>query len=350
MESMEATFSMQSQTEKSQEGIHTYAAQWPIFSIAWSLRRDKTPRLAIGSYLEDYANKVELVHFNHDDTTSNFTTDPRLILDHPYAPTNTMFFPSEDTTNPDLIATSGDIIRLWEIQEDKIQLKSSLIGNKVSDHSAITSFDWAEFDTNLIASSSVDTTCTIWDIEREVMNAQLVAHDKEVYDISWGGFNVFASVSGDGSVRVFDLRDKEKSTIIYENPVQDCPLLRLEWNKSDARFMATVGINSNKVVILDIRLPTTPLMELSKHRTCVNAVSWSPGYGRNLCSVSDDATALIWEVVDPPGYGSTVIGGEVVEPAMWYGSPAEINHVRWSPVGMDWIALAFLNNLQLLKV
>lgn len=60
---------------------------------------------------------------------------------------------------------------------------------------------------------------------------QLIAHDKEVYDIAWGGVGVFASVSADGSVRVFDLRDKEHSTIIYESPQPDTPLLRLAWNK-----------------------------------------------------------------------------------------------------------------------
>ncbi|XP_061366768.1 WD repeat-containing protein LWD2-like [Gastrolobium bilobum] len=345
MDSVEANFTIQSHTEEKQ-GVHTYVSQWPISAIAWSMRRDKTPRLAIGSYLEEYTNKVELVHFNYD--TFNFTTDPRLVLDHPYAPTNLMFFPSEDDTNPDLIATSGDSLRLWEIHDDRIQLKSPLIGNKVNQNSAITSFDWAVFDTRLVATSSVDTTCTIWDIEREIVNTQLVAHDKEVYDISWGGFNVFASVSGDGSVRVFDLRDREKSTIIYENPVQDCPLLRLEWNKSDSRFMATVGMNSNKVVIIDIRLPTKPFMELSKHMTSVNAISWSPNLGRYLCSASDDARALIWEMMDT-GFPTGINGGDV-EPTMWYGSSAAINHVRWSPVQMDWIALDLLNHLQLLKL
>ena len=40
------------------------------------------------------------------------------------------------------------------------------------------------------------------------MDTQLIAHDREVYDIAWGGggAGVFASVSADGSVRVFDLR------------------------------------------------------------------------------------------------------------------------------------------------
>ncbi len=30
------------------------------------------------------------------------------------------------------------------------------------------------------------------------MDTQLIAHDKEVYDIAWGGLGVFATVSADG--------------------------------------------------------------------------------------------------------------------------------------------------------
>ncbi|KAJ7971616.1 putative WD-repeat protein [Quillaja saponaria] len=337
---------MQSPTEK-RSGIYTYNAQWPIFSLAWSVRHDKQyPRLAIASSIEDYNNKVELLRFNYD--TFNFIADTCLNFNHPYAPTNLLFFPSEDTTNPDIIATSGDYLRLWEIHDDRVELKCLLNGNKVSEfNSSITSFDWAEFDMRRIATASVDTSCTIWDIEREIVDTQLVAHDKEVYDISWGGFNVFASVSGDGSIRVFDLRDKEKSTIIYENPIQDCPLLRLEWNKADPRFMATVGMDSTKVIVMDIRFPTTPLMELCKHKGSVNAISWSPRIGRQLCSVGDDSKALIWDVFR---LGIQSENGTGVDPEMWYGSTDEINQVRWSPVEMDWIAIASSSKLQLLKL
>jgi len=334
----------------SQKGpvICTYVAQWPIYSLAWSARRDKKTRLAIGSFLEDYSNKVEIVQFNSD--TSDFTTDNRLIFDHPYSPTNLMFFPSEDVANPDIIITSGDYMRIWQIYDDRIELKSLLNGNKCSEfNSAITSFDWADFDVHRVVSSSVDSTIVVWDIEKETIYAQLVAHDKEVNDISWGWFNIFASVSGDGSVRVCDLRTKERSTIIYENPMQDCSLLRLEWNKSDPRFIATVGMNSNKVVILDIRFPSTPLMELSKHRASVNSISWAPCTGRKICSVGDDSRALIWDVASKAGNGPENIIGQA-EPEMWYGSVGGINNMRWSPVEMDWIAIAFLTKLQLLKV
>jgi WD repeat-containing protein 68 len=48
-------------------------------------------------------------------------------------------------------------------------------------------------------------------------------------------------------------RDKEHSTIIYESPQADTPLLRLGWNRQDPRYMATIAMDSTKVVILDIR-------------------------------------------------------------------------------------------------
>ena len=82
---------------------------------------------------------------------------------------------------------------------------------------------------------------------------QLIAHDKEVYDIAFApSADVFASVGADGSVRMFDLRSLEHSTIIYESP-DLVPLLRLAWNKQDHNYLATFLMDQNKVVILDIR-------------------------------------------------------------------------------------------------
>ena len=77
-------------------------------------------------------------------------------------------------------------------------------------------------------------------------------------------------------MRIFNLRDKEQSTIIYESPQRDSLLLRLAWNKQDLRVMATILMDSNKVVILDIWSPTMPMAELERHKGSVNAISWAP--------------------------------------------------------------------------
>ena len=42
-------------------------------------------------------------------------------------------------------------------------------------------------------------------------------------------------------------RDKEHSTIIFEAPTENTPLLRLGWNKQDPRYMATILMDSSKV-------------------------------------------------------------------------------------------------------
>jgi WD repeat-containing protein 68 len=80
----------------------------------------------------------------------------------------------------------------------------------------LTSFDWNPELNNLIGTSSIDTTCTIWDIEKATVFTQLIAHDKEVYDIHFSKErNIFASVGADGSVRQFDIRDLQHSSVQY---------------------------------------------------------------------------------------------------------------------------------------
>ena len=171
-----------------------------------------------------------------------FKADPKFSFAHPYPPTKLMFIPDKEGCRDDLLASTGDYLRIWHIGEEGVTLRALLNNNKTSEFCApLTSFDWNSADARRLATSSIDTTCTIWDIERGCVDTQLIAHDREVYDIAWGGVGVFASVSADGSVRVFDLRDKEHSTIIYEAPQADTPLLRLGWNKQDPRCGARRG-------------------------------------------------------------------------------------------------------------
>merc|ERR1711871_1905306 len=150
-----------------------------------------------------------------------------------------------------------------------MQMKCLLNNNKNSEFCApLTSFDWNETDPSMIGTSSIDTTCTIWNMETKQARTQLIAHDKEVYDMAFArGVDVFASVGADGSVRMFDLRHLEHSTIIYESP-DLTPLLRISWNKQDPNYLATIMSDNSRTVILDIRIPSVPVAELAGHRAC----------------------------------------------------------------------------------
>ncbi|KAF0978559.1 hypothetical protein FDP41_002379 [Naegleria fowleri] len=421
-------------SSSSQKEIYTYHADWMIYSTSWSVRRDYPFRLAIGSFIEEYRNKVDIIQLNTD----------RLVLErvaqfeHPYPATKIQFHPSSSTSNLDLIATSGDYLRLWQLKDHSTinnnTTNGTTIGTTTSNHmtsvmvgrdemnqqppisttttsftavsdksttmksntnntnttnnnntntttnsliqsqtqhsqqfsvskyftfnndssseycAPLTSFDWCEYNPNIIGTCSIDTTCTIWDIPSGKSVTQLIAHDKEVYDIAFRNQDVFCTVGADGSLRMFDLRSLEHCSILYETP-QLTPLLRLAWNKQDLNYVACIGMDSNRIVVLDVRYPGMPLMELCGHKMPVNGIAWAPHSPRHLCSVGDDGQALIWDI-NNGGMSSVGIetSGTTIEPILEYKAECEVNQLGWSSLQMDWISIVFGQKLQILKV
>lgn len=43
--------------------IYKYEAPWTVYSMNWSVRSDKRFRLALGSFIEEYNNKVCMKYF-----------------------------------------------------------------------------------------------------------------------------------------------------------------------------------------------------------------------------------------------------------------------------------------------
>lgn len=360
--------------------IYTYSAPWTVYAMSWSRRYDPTSqfRLAIGSYVEQYSNTVHIVK-KQKDTAAVAAVHPAIPLgggvgvgggddtlykeqslykagefDHPYPCTKIMWSPdSRNLSSKDLLATTGDYLRIWNVLDDVSGAGAGMVtpkkecllnNNKTSEYCApLTSFDWNEADPNIIGTSSIDTTCTIWDVETQSAKTQLIAHDREVFDLAFArGKDVFASVGADGSVRMFDLRSLEHSTIIYESPNLDA-LLRLEWNKQDPNYLATFMVDSRRTIILDIRVPSIPVAELGGHLGCVNAAAWAPHSSCHICTAGDDSQALIWDLSQMPKR-------PVEDPILAYNAPGEVNNLQWSASQPDWVSIAFGDRLQILRV
>lgn len=49
---------MQSGTPAKRKEIYKYEAPWTLYGMNWSIRPDKRFRLALGSFVEEYNNKV----------------------------------------------------------------------------------------------------------------------------------------------------------------------------------------------------------------------------------------------------------------------------------------------------
>lgn len=289
-------------------------------------------------------------------------------------------------TDRDLLITTGDYMRLWAVETENDSGGDSSSGggstvvnlgvlnnNKHVEYCApLTSFDWNEVDPSIVACCSIDTTCTIWDVEAMAPKTQLIAHDKEVYDLAFAcGKDIFGTVGADASLRVFDLRSLEHSTILYES--RDlAPLLKIIWNKQNPNYLATIEAEGQKAIILDIRVPSIPLVELRGHDSSLNSIAWAPHSANHICTCGDDRQALIWDVssfkqesmpsverVNMKGDTKGLAGSSVAsitgagimdEPILAFSAEGEINQLQWCSSHEDWVAICFNKSVSILKV
>ncbi|XP_038874225.1 DDB1- and CUL4-associated factor 7-like [Salvelinus namaycush] len=336
-----------------QKEIYKHEPPWTVYAMNWCVRPDKRFRLALGGYVEEYNNKMQIVGLEEE--SLEFIC--RNTFDHLYPTTKIMWIPDSKGVYLDLLATSGDYLHIWGISDTETRLECLLNNNKNSDFCApFTSFDWNEVDPNLLGTSSIDTICIIGGLEtgqvlskvnlvsRQV-KTQLIAHDKEVYGIAFshagGGRDMFASVGADGSVRMFDQRHLEHSAIIYEDP-QHHPLLHLCWNKQDPNYLATMAMDVMEVVILDVHVPCTPVARLNNHWACVNGFAWAPHSSCHICTAAEDHQALIWDIQQMPR--------AIKDPILACTAEEEINNVQWASTQPDWIAISYNNCLEILRV
>ncbi|KAG0746690.1 hypothetical protein G6F57_009560 [Rhizopus arrhizus] len=379
--------------------IYQYDAPWSIYALDWCKTpiEQKSFRLAIGSFIEDSNNKLQVISRtdlldNAPSSRSDFTAIAE--ADSYYPITKVLWEPRKaDARNSDLLATTGDILRIWELVDDprygstnsittrnsnhvhtqQLVKKAELVNMKQSDFCApLTSFDWNETDPSLIVTSSIDTTCTVWNVETNQAKTQLIAHDSDVYDVAFmhGSADTFASVGADGSVRLFDLRSLEHSTILYETQPtpntnnrmhSSVPLLRLQFSRMNSNLLATFHMDSSAVQILDIRYPSAPVAELSKsHSGSINCLSWSPNESGQIATGGDDSQVLVWNINQPDNNNRNYYANQprynhqpprvIQDPLLAYVADAEVNSLTWSKSCPDWIGVGFGKTIQALRV
>lgn len=149
-----------------------------------------------------------------------------------------------------------------------------------------------------------------------------------------------------------------------------CPLLRLQFCRTNSNLLATFHLDSASALILDIRYPSTPVVELTKgHQGSINGVSWSPTKAGHICTGGDDGQVLVWDVnhgtdqqqqpqqqqqQQPSHYQqqrySLHTPRSIQEPLLAYSTVSEINSVCWSKGVPDWIGIGFGKTVQALKV
>ncbi|KAH7078865.1 WD40-repeat-containing domain protein [Paraphoma chrysanthemicola] len=411
-----------------------YLAPWSIYAYDWCKWTvpggNSAGKMAVGSYIEDNHNFIRILDTQIAPQEVATPGASPYGLEYSAVAEATCSFPvtrilweppSSQKQSTDLLATSGDHLRLWSLPQNAANTMSNTItrsssvntrepqlpkltplallsNSKTPEHTApLTSLDWNTMSPKLIITSSIDTTCTIWDIPSLTAKTQLIAHDKEVFDVRFcaGSVDVFVSCGADGSVRMFDLRSLEHSTIIYEpsdkNGDRDKgsptggrmsptkaqqtmsyapPLLRLAASPHDSHLLATFAADSNLIRILDVRQPGQALLELRGHSASVNSIEWNPSRRGMLASGGDDSLVLVWDLLhanngaaissehaappQPPVTSHSTNGGAGAQnapvgqkgPYASWRCDYEVGNISWAPQsaltgqGGEWVGVA----------
>jgi WD repeat-containing protein 68 len=315
--------------------VLNYSTNNILYSIAF--QNSQKCRLALGTLEKSLNNKIEIVDMIDDDLVLATTEE------HEFPSTKLMWSPSQNNNN--LLAASSDVVRLYKYNEEEQKLALNLtLHNKKSKYCApLTSFDWNKENNSILGTASIDTTCTIWDLNKNTIRTQLIAHDKEVFDIAFSqDEHIFISTGADGSIRLFDLRTLDHSTIIYETKDQT-PITKIAWNLENSNFISALAWEKDTVYIIDSRIAMVSLVELKSHSAPVTSMAWAPQSNSHICSVGEDKLVLIWNIQSH--LDSTNNG-----PFLSYKAPHEIYNVSWCKNHPEWIGITFKNRVQLLKV
>lgn len=195
-EQLDSSASNDNTFEQKKKLMFTYDAPWTTYTASWRRKKDGRFQLAVGSYIEEYTNQIHIISLDQQESEKK-SFSKVTQFDHPYPPTKILWAPSQtpmSSTNQDLLASTGDYLRIWNYKNDNtVSMAGVLSNNKhsgtlylaflfyyyyyyyfpyrfstfffFSEYCApITGFDWNELDTSIIGTCSIDTTCTIWDL------------------------------------------------------------------------------------------------------------------------------------------------------------------------------------------
>ncbi|OQR86127.1 glutamate-rich WD repeat-containing protein [Achlya hypogyna] len=131
--------------------------------------------------------------------------------------------------------------------------KIPFTGHKAS----VEDIQWSPLEGSVFASCSADKTLRIWDIRTK--NRSMIdinAHDQDVNVISWNRnvAHLIASGSDDGSFKIWDCRkfgSAQKDDPIAHFRYHTAPVTSIEWHPSDESMLAVSGAD-NQISIWDM--------------------------------------------------------------------------------------------------
>ena len=300
-----------------------------------SLNMNSNNNISILSFCqEDKEEEDNIINTNNNAITLKSKVECKF-------PVSSILF-SPHIENKNLLISTSDLLYLYSYDNEKISLNAAFTKRRKDFCGPLTACDWSHVNNSIVGVSSADSTCSLWDLNKKEVTYMAIAHDKEVYDISLGPDEfTFMSTGADGSVRLIDSRIANFVNILFETK-DKIPLTRIKWNLLNPNFILTVVVDKNEIYVLDQRDLAYPYAKLKVHTNVVNNAIWAPQSNTNFISVSDDKSALIWDIYCDSNKPEEYI--------MKYEAKHEIENVSWGDATKNWIGIIDGNQAEVLRI
>lgn len=189
----------------------------------------------------------------------------------------------------------------------------------------VYSVDWSR-TSQLLLSASWDCSIKLWDPTRFKSLHTYIGHSQLVYNAMFSPFipNTFASVSGDGQLKLWNtLGDQRRTTSITAH---DGEVLTCDWSKKNHYVLATGG-SDGLIKGWDIRNLGQPIFELIGCEYAVRRIQFSPFDEFIIASVSYDSTTRLWNY----NYSDESI--EVIQHHSEFNYGLDWNRLRQNEIG-----------------
>lgn len=329
------------------EAIYRYNASLALYVSSWS-RRPGAHRLAIASFVETPENKIFFV--KADEELKQLNEIGSFHISHP--PTNVQWIPDDSGQFRELVIVSGDHLRLLSVNEDGASVtEEAMLHHDLPRATLVpySSFDWCEVDPSFVATSCMDGTCIMWNIENHrQVNAtepstsyRWLTKNVHVFDVGFSrmgtGKNVLVTANNDGTIRMFDVRGGKKHSRVLFEAYSRRPFIRVVCNQVKDYLMAAFARDSDTFLIFDARRPGNVCMRFSNDERSLMGAMWMPDSADLICGIGDNY-AYQWNIKSPE------------QPAMKYEVPNAVSSISCSPLHPDLLAIGYANSTEIVKI
>ncbi|KAG4304857.1 hypothetical protein PORY_001910 [Pneumocystis oryctolagi] len=128
-----------------------------------------------------------------------------------------------------------------------------------------------------------------------------LGHASSVEDLTWSPSekDVFASASSDGTIKIWDIRNKKHKPALSVSVHHDIDINVISWNKNVSYLMAS-GLDDGKFNIWDLRtfqntsIPSS-IASFTWHTAPITSIEWHPSE-KSVISVSDNSHVSLWDL------------------------------------------------------